>query len=323
MKFSLIYWKVLTLTELGSRLKEAREVKGISLDELQSITKIQKRYLIGIEEGNYSIMPGKFYIRAFIKQYAEAVDLNPEEIFDLYKEDVPSVVNTELPELSRVKTRKDISDGSGRVLDALPKVLIAVFLIGAAALVYYLVQQNAGDKTNEPLDKGTESVKYENVGKKNEDQKETPSDEQTEVEDSNSNDKNAGESDNVPEEDTIVDETQPETTTQEVIVASSSGYKTTYELKNADRFDVKLVSTGETWVNMKNGKGFSLFQGMLKKGQVESQIVDYSKETEAVLVIGNSTNTEIYINDQKIEYAISPTEEVRQDIIIRFVPKEE
>jgi cytoskeletal protein RodZ len=323
MKFSLIYWKVLTLTELGSRLKEAREVKGISLDELQSITKIQKRYLIGIEEGNYSIMPGKFYIRAFIKQYAEAVDLNPEEIFDLYKEDVPSVVNTELPELSRVKTRKDISDGSGRVLDALPKVLIAVFLIGAAALVYYLVQQNAGDKTNEPLDKGTESVKYENVGKKNEDQKETPSDEQTEVEDSNSNDKNAGESDNVSEEDTIVDEMQPETTTQEVIVASSSGYKTTYELKNADRFDVKLVSTGETWVNMKNGKGFSLFQGMLKKGQVESQIVDYSKETEAVLVIGNSTNTEIYINDQKIEYAISPTEEVRQDIIIRFVPKEE
>jgi cytoskeletal protein RodZ len=323
MKFSLIYWKVLTLTELGSRLKEAREVKGISLDELQSITKIQKRYLIGIEEGNYSIMPGKFYIRAFIKQYAEAVDLNPEEIFDLYKEDVPSVVNTELPELSRVKTRKDISDGSGRVLDALPKVLIAVFLIGAAALVYYLVQQNAGDKTNEPLDKGTESVKYENAGKKNEEQKETPSDEQTEVEDSNSDDKNAGESDNVSEEDTIVDEMQPETTTQEVIVASSSGYKTTYELKNADRFDVKLVSTGETWVNMKNGKGFSLFQGMLKKGQVESQLVDYSKETEAVLVIGNSTNTEIYINDQKIEYAISPTEEVRQDIIIRFVPKEE
>jgi cytoskeletal protein RodZ len=314
---------VFTLTELGSRLKEAREVKGISLDELQSITKIQKRYLIGIEEGNYSIMPGKFYIRAFIKQYAEAVDLNPEEIFDLYKEDVPSVVNTELPELSRVKTRKDISDGSGRVLDALPKVLIAVFLIGAAALVYYLVQQNAGNKSNEPLDKGTESVKYENVGKKNEDQKETPSDEKTEVEDSNSNDKNAGESDNVPEEDTIVDEMQPETTTQEVVVASSSGYKTTYELKNAERFDVKLVSTGETWVNMKNGKGFSLFQGMLKKGQVESQIVDYSKETEAVLVIGNSTNTEIYINDQKIEYAISPTEEVRQDIIIRFVPKEE
>jgi cytoskeletal protein RodZ len=316
---------VLTLTELGSRLKEAREVKGISLDELQKITKIQKRYLIGIEEGNYSIMPGKFYIRAFIKQYAEAVDLNPEEIFDLYKEDVPSVVNTELPELSRVKARKDISEGNGKVLDALPKVLIAVFLIGAAALVYYLVQQNADDKTNEPLDTGTESVNYENVGKKNEGKKETGSEAETENEDSRNEGNNAEKSNSDSEDEAKIEETdnQSETTTQEVVVVSSSGYKTTYELKNSDRFDVKLVSTGETWVNMKNGKGFSHFQGMLKKGQVESQTVDYSKETEAVLVIGNSTNTDIYINDQKIEYAIAPTEEVRQDIVIRFVPKEE
>lgn len=318
---------MLALTELGSRLKEAREVKGISLDELQKITKIQKRYLIGIEEGNYSIMPGKFYIRAFIKQYAEAVDLNPEEIFDLYKEDVPSVVNTELPELSRVKARKDISEGNGKVLDALPKVLIAVFLIGAAALVYYLVQQNADDKTNETLDTGTESVKYEveNVGKKNDGKKDTGSEEKIENEDSKNEDINAEEPNTDSEDETIIDETdnQSETTTQEVVVVSSSGYETIYELKNADRFDVKLVSTGETWVNMKNGKGFSLFQGMLKKGQVESQTVDYSKETEAALVIGNSTNTEIYINDQKIEYAIAPTEEVRQDIVIRFVPKEE
>jgi cytoskeletal protein RodZ len=318
---------VLALTELGSRLKESREIKGLSLDELQQITKIQKRYLIGIEEGNYSIMPGKFYIRAFIKQYAEAVDLNPEEIFDLYKEDVPSVVNTELPELSRVKTRKDISEGNGKVLDALPKVLIGVFLIGAAALIYYLLQHNAEDKTNEKLDTGTESVNYEvdNIGKKNEDEKITPSDEKTDIADSNIDDNNAEETNKDSDEETIIDDTEneSETTDQDVVVVSSSGYKTTYDLKNADHFDVKLVSTGETWVNMKNGKGFSLFQGMLKKGQVESQTVDYSKETEAVLVIGNSTNTEIYINDQKIEYAIAPTEEVRQDIVIRFVPKEE
>lgn len=312
---------MLALTELGSRLKEARETKGISLDELQQITKIQKRYLIGIEEGNYSIMPGKFYIRAFIKQYAEAVELNPEEIFDLYKEDVPSVVNTELPELSRVKARKNISEGNSKVLDALPKILIAVFLMGAAALIYYFLQLNAGDNTNEQQKTGTESVKYEveNVGNENEKPKENASsDEKSNDEE---NDSLTGEADkNTTVEDI---EEQPESLSQEVKVVSSNGYKTEYELKNADRFELKLVSTGETWVNMKNGKGFSLFQGMLKKGQEESHTVDYSNETEAVLVIGNSTNTEIYVNDQKVNYAISPTDEVRQDIVIRFVPKEE
>ena len=68
------------MTELGARLKEARLAKGYSIDDLQEITKIQKRYLAGIEEGNYSTMPGAFYVRAFIKQYAEAVGLNGDEL---------------------------------------------------------------------------------------------------------------------------------------------------------------------------------------------------------------------------------------------------
>ncbi|UJZ88526.1 helix-turn-helix domain-containing protein [Heyndrickxia coagulans] len=77
------------MTELGNRLKEARKEKGISLDDLQEMTKIQKRYLKNIEEGNYDSMPGKFYVRAFIKQYAEAVGLDPETLFEEYESDIP------------------------------------------------------------------------------------------------------------------------------------------------------------------------------------------------------------------------------------------
>jgi cytoskeletal protein RodZ len=304
------------LTELGNRLKEAREAKGLSLDELQTITKIQKRYLVGIEEGNYTIMPGKFYVRAFIKQYAEAVDLNPEEIFDLYKGDVPEIASTELPELSRVQSRKTISDGNSKVLDALPKVLIAIFLIGAAALIYYLLQHNAEDQTLDQPNSGNVPVKYEseNLNNKKEKQK-----------DNNDTNKDSDEENSEDTEENTVEEPveEPETPTQEVTVVSTSGSDTVFELKNTDRFELKLVSTGETWVNMKNGKGFSHFQGMLKKGQTESHTVDYSNESEAVLVIGNSVNTEIYINDQKIDYVIAPTDEVRQDIVIRFIPKAE
>ena len=82
---------------------------------------------------------------------------------------------------------------------------------------------------------------------------------------------------------------------------------------------LKIVSTGETWVNIKNSKGDSVFQGMLIKGGTESQTVDLSQETEVIVVAGNSIATEIYVNDQKLEYAVSPTEEVRQDITIRYV----
>ncbi|MFD2443591.1 helix-turn-helix domain-containing protein [Bacillus sp. CGMCC 1.16607] len=307
------------MTELGKRLKEAREAKDISLDDLQTITKIQKRYLIGIEQGNFAIMPGKFYVRAFIKQYAEAVDLNPEEIFDLYKEEVPNIVNADLPELSRVQTRKSIPSDNSKVRDMIPKILIVAFLLGVAALIYYVFMIYADDDRNESVNNGNEAVNYDTdkLDKKLEDKTENNSAEGKKDNDATDVDSST----DLDQETEIVEEV--ETPKQEVTVVSTNGRNTVYELKNSDRFELKLVSTGATWVNMKNDKGFSFFQGTLKKGETESQTVDYSKESEAVLIIGRSLDTEIYINDQKIEYAVAPTDEVTQNIVIRFIPKEE
>ncbi|USS87679.1 helix-turn-helix domain-containing protein [Fructilactobacillus hinvesii] len=64
---------------IGAQLKTAREQAGLSLDELQKQTKIQKRYLTAIENGDFAALPGQFYVRAFVKQYANAVGLNGEQ----------------------------------------------------------------------------------------------------------------------------------------------------------------------------------------------------------------------------------------------------
>ncbi|MBU8877904.1 DUF4115 domain-containing protein [Bacillus sp. FJAT-29790] len=300
------------MTELGSRLKEARLAKDMSLDDLQIVTKIQKRYLMGIEEGNYSMMPGKFYVRAFIKQYAEAVGIEPEELFEQYKAEIPSTMNDDIPEkLSRVQSRKDLSGGNSRVFDILPKILIGIFIIGFIAVIYYFAQQrNAGEGAKEPADKnGHETVNVEES-------------ENFVKEPVKENGKDQTPEENTSGEDQIQEEV-PEPPKQEITVAGSSGRNTVYELKNADKFEVKVVTTGESWVNILNGKGFSFFQGSLKKGDKESETVDFSKETEAVIIVGRSTETEIYVNDEKIEYAIPPAQSVRQDITIRYFPNNE
>nr|WP_285857061.1 RodZ domain-containing protein [Mesobacillus subterraneus] len=292
------------VTELGNILKEAREAKGLSLDELQSITKIQKRYLLGIEEGNYSMMPGKFYVRAFIKQYAEAVGLDPDQLFEQYKNEIPTTYNEELPEqLSRVQTRKSISPDTSKILDVLPKILFGIFILGAVALIWYLIVENAGDDAKEPAtaDKGQPRVE-----------------ESDKIADDGSNDEESNE-DDTTEEEPAEKEAEPETPAQELTVASNSGSNTVYELKNTDKLVIKIVSLGQTWVGVSNGAGKSIFQETLVKGKNESRTEDLSNESQAVINVGRAPETEIYVNDQKLEYAVSPEQDMTQLITIKFI----
>lgn len=297
------------MTEIGNQLKDARLEKGMSLDDLQEVTKIQKRYLQGIEDGNYSMMPGPFYVRAFIKQYAEAVDLEPEELFEQYKSEIPSTFNEDLPEkLSRVQTRKNISGSSSKFFDILPKILVVAFIIGALAVIWYFYSKNAEDNAKEPIDSNNEETTYE--------QSEDLSREEV-IEDLEEED--TAEENGTATDDPVVED-EEETPTQELTVVETKRKNTVYELKNTDQFVIKLVSTGETWVNIKNGKGSSLFQGTLVKGSTDSHSEDLTNETEAEIVVGNATNTEIYVNDQKLEYASS---QVTQNITIRFTKASE
>ena len=73
------------MTDIGKTLQNARNEKHYTLDDLQQITKIQKRYLIAIEENNFDALPGDFYVRAFIRQYADTVGIKADKLLsELY-----------------------------------------------------------------------------------------------------------------------------------------------------------------------------------------------------------------------------------------------
>lgn len=70
------------ICELGERLKNIREAQNLSISEISEITKIQKRYLEAIENGNLELLPKGPYIRGFTRQYCEF--LSAEDLWNTY-----------------------------------------------------------------------------------------------------------------------------------------------------------------------------------------------------------------------------------------------
>ncbi|MEB3336993.1 MAG: helix-turn-helix domain-containing protein, partial [Leptolyngbyaceae bacterium] len=68
------------LSEVGSRLRQARLEQSLSLEDVAAITKIQRRMLEAIEAGRKDQLPEPVYIQGFIKRFAEALGVDEPEI---------------------------------------------------------------------------------------------------------------------------------------------------------------------------------------------------------------------------------------------------
>jgi cytoskeletal protein RodZ len=73
------------MSELGERLRQARESKGISLAQASTDTRILQQSLIALEEGAFQRLPGDVATRGFIRNYGQYLDLPIEELIDLYR----------------------------------------------------------------------------------------------------------------------------------------------------------------------------------------------------------------------------------------------
>ena len=81
------------MSGIGEQLRKAREAKGLSISDIEKATKIQSRYLEAIENNDFDKLPGDFYVRAFIRQYAQIVGLDGRELLSQYQGEVANEVS--------------------------------------------------------------------------------------------------------------------------------------------------------------------------------------------------------------------------------------
>ncbi|MER2089058.1 MAG: RodZ domain-containing protein [Sporosarcina sp.] len=288
------------MTGLGDRLKQARTDKGFTLDDLQSLTKIQKRYLSGIENEDYSMMPGSFYVRAFIKQYAEAVGLDPDEMLAMYKDTAPaSSAEEETGQLSTpTLTRRSGLKSNDRLNEMMPKIIVALFIIVIIVVIWTLYQKGPSTKPSVVDDTVTnEPVTMENSKP-----------------DSDKTDSSKVDEDPVEEEA----EPEPEKPVQSLTFGSASGETSTYSLTGAESFNLEIRLNGGSWIGVKDNTGKEWMTPARIMTAGDTVEFDVSATDSVRIRVGRPKSTEIYVNGELLEYGVPPQDTVPQNIMIEY-----
>lgn len=275
---------------IGQTLKEAREKKGLTLDDLQQTTKIQKRYLIAIEAENFDALPGDFYVRAFIQQYAKVVGLDGDELLAQLEE--KAGIKTEAPVAHKATTRTEAvrleqaekNDFLGKLMNYLPTIIIVIVVVAILGTIYVVAWGNHS-KNTESQSSSSQTVSVSSDVKKKKSSASTSSAKKTASSKTSSAKKKSAAS-----------------TKQTIENVSSEGSKFVYDVKNAaDKNKLELSVSGSAAWSSVSSNGSQVWQGTLNDGG--SHTVELPESTTTITIsLGNSNSTSLKLNGKKFDY---------------------
>ena len=115
---------------VGRTLAAARKKKRLRYKKLSSELNIDESYLVALEKDNFELIPGgEAYVKGFLRSYAKKLDLNPDEIIQIYSSG---------REKNSDKTSSDLSLQLKKDNINQTKYLAALVLIPALVVVFFL-----------------------------------------------------------------------------------------------------------------------------------------------------------------------------------------
>jgi transcriptional regulator with XRE-family HTH domain len=128
-----------TAGDLGGRLREARERRGITLRQIASVTKISLAALEALERNDFARLPGGLFSRAFVRSYATQVGLDPEETVQQFIAQFPySSVTAGHPTAGTIEDNEAVE--SDRRMASMALRLVMISLPVAGLVLYYGAQ---------------------------------------------------------------------------------------------------------------------------------------------------------------------------------------
>ncbi len=148
----------MSLESFGEELRRLREQKQISLKAISEATRISEKMLESIEAGKFSVLP-QTYIRAFLRAYARAIELDPDEVlrrYDAVNQEIRTAaeewVNRSKPSTMRAVQSPDKTSASPSRI-SLSTIIAAIVILASVATVIYFANRESALPTQEPLSK--------------------------------------------------------------------------------------------------------------------------------------------------------------------------
>jgi len=119
------------MTGFGEHLRREREMRGVSLEEISTSTRISIRFLQAIESEELSKLPGGIFTRSFVRTYARYLGLDEERVLadcQLAGKQKPEV---EIPRITISRARPDETAARTRIIGL---VVAVALLAGGYAL---------------------------------------------------------------------------------------------------------------------------------------------------------------------------------------------
>lgn len=126
------------MKKIGKIIQNERELKKLDLDEIYQATKIQKKYLIAIEDGDMSIFSAEIYYKGFMKSYAKYLGLDEELLADEYEKSkniISDMSSGEEKDNSKKEEIKDIPKPKKERKPSETKKLLIILLIAVCLLL--------------------------------------------------------------------------------------------------------------------------------------------------------------------------------------------
>lgn len=165
---------------LGDYIARVREARGMSVEELSTLTKVSVSYIKSIEASDWKVFPVAAYVRGYLNSISAKLNLNPAQILQCYAAEMGQKQTNDFADVSSHKKISPVTEqetkGRSMAVPVVIVVLVLAFLVASHFLDLQALTENQNaepapaaevvaveDSTEQEVPEGAEAVSVDSL----------------------------------------------------------------------------------------------------------------------------------------------------------------